>query len=84
MPQGRSRLVLEGSTVLVLVDRTAKGNPTVEAYGPYETMDKALKERRLLLSHSDGLSGKILTGRAQLYAVPCKVFGHVLSEKETA
>jgi len=80
MPRGMTKLI-PGKYVNVLIeDSNIKlMPPTVTVYGPYSTEDKAIEERRILLSEFPGLSGKILSHRARFYSIPMHTWGSPLA-----
>lgn len=78
MPRGLTKLV-EGQYVNVLIEPNITHVPDVTVYGPFPTEDKAIEQRRLLLSEMPGLSGKILSRRARMYTLPMMKWGNTMS-----
>lgn len=74
MPQQIARYANSGCYSIVSVFKLPSGTTEVKTYGPYSYIEKALSEKRKLLSGNSMLAGQVLRKQAQVYVLPMLIW----------
>lgn len=82
MPKGRSKVVLEGSHVVLAVENNRFGGHNIQVYGPYDRMEQALAEKGHILSANPGMAERFLRRELRFYVLPTLVWGSPLEESK--